>query len=395
LPCTAVILLPYCGFSLQSSKYFLPGPLGFMISTGFFRGDAYKTDSSTNEKLMTFQKIPGNVIALLFAITLFIAVAMIAVILMKHTNVWCAKKRCHRVKPICFILTLCVVVSSLSGCGTKSGTQLHSVYNMELNGAFENQKYQFYVSNASSDESEILFKNKATGKVQNLVRDPMQSLVEVPGSIYGDGNYVYYMRYDYEDTDFWGKTADKFSVIRVDTSNFDEKAVFEKNLNTNNSSFLNLVESNDTDNSFYAQITEFFVDDHYFYFFGNDQIRKVDRLTGQMSVIIESSVLKTVAFDGKTIYYINSKSTVTEYDTKTGKESELPHIVTTSFLLTGDKMVFLNRRDQNRIYVMERKSGTIRKLTDESALSFTLDGETIVYISKTDLKEHKINADKK
>ena len=79
-----------------------------------------------------------------------------------------------------------------------------------------------------------------------------------------------------------------------------------------------------------------------------------------------------------------------QYDVSSDTEKEFFGIVTDSFLLTEQKIIFMNRLDQNKLYDVSIEDGSQRKLLDQSVLSFSLDGENIAYISKTDLNEHRI-----
>jgi hypothetical protein len=54
---TSLILLPYFGLSIESTKYYIPIPLGFMIGNGFFRGDTYIENVVTMQKQTIFKSI--------------------------------------------------------------------------------------------------------------------------------------------------------------------------------------------------------------------------------------------------------------------------------------------------------------------------------------------------
>lgn len=386
---TVMILLPYYGLSLPSSKYFLPGPLGFIIATGFFRGAAYHHDPLTQEKVIVFQEISDTARGLVFIITLILAVIMLTVVLRKHSNVWCIRKPICSRRVMCLILLSFIITPMFSGCTTEHTTGTRSIYNMELKRTYENEAYLFHVTQSKEGENQIVFENKATAEKQNLVRNPMKSLVKLADCIYGNGDLVYYIQYDYDESRFFS-TVNHFSIIEVDTRNFSEKIVFERNLNTESDSFLGMGAANDVDSKFFTLVNAFFIDNDYIYFVGDNDIRRVDQLTGETDVIIEAPVLKTIAFDGKTIFYINSELKILQYDVSDGTETELPNIITDSFLLTKDNLIFLNRIEQNRIYILNRKNGTLRKITDESALSFSLTNGTITYTCKSEYKEHKV-----
>lgn len=387
---TAAVLLPYFGLSLSSAKYFLPGPLGFMISTGFFRGNEYQYDAATQEKTMVFQEIRGTARGLLIGVTFCLAIAMTAILLKKHTNIWCARKPRQMKKAVCLVLLLCVSASMLSGCGVSSAAQEHPLFNLEQSNAYENSNYQFYVENSNSDKATWMMKNKSTGKTEKLIHNPMQALSKVPEAIYGCGDSVYYIQKDSDASGFFS-TADRFSVVEVDTRNFSEKIIFERNLNTNRDTFLSLGKPQEQDVKSFSLVNAFFLDDQNLYFVGKGQVCKVNRTTGKRDIIIETPSLKSLSFDGTSIYYSNAESKLMKYDVRTGRETELYGIVTESFQLTAkEEVIFINRLDQDKLYALSLKDGSQRKILDQPMLSFRLDGENIVYVNKTDSNEHQI-----
>lgn len=392
--CTAVVLLPYYGLTLPSAKYFLPGPLGFMVSTGFFRGNEYRYDAVTQEKVLVFQEIGSTAIWLLFVITLFLMLATAAIILKKHTNTWCVKKY-HRTNKIrSLALMLCLLASVVSGCSAPNTEQEHPLFNLEQSNAYENNNYRFFVENPNSDESTWMMENKDTGEKQRLVRNPMQSTAKVSEKIYGYGDFIYYMKIDSYETGFLS-TSEHFSIIEVDTRNFTERIVLERNLDTNRDTFLGIGKPSEQDIEPFKSVEAFFLDDQNLYLISNGKVSRVNRVTGKTEVIIEVPVLKSLSYDGTSIYYINEKSKLMKHDVRTGKETGLYGIVTESFLLTEKEVIFINRLEQNKLYTCNLTDGTLRQLTQEAVLSFTMGGNTIVYTGKADLQEHRIVLDDK
>lgn len=386
--CTAVILLPYYGFTLPSAKYFLPGPLGFMISTGFFRGNEYRYDAVTQEKVLVFQEIGSTAIWLLFGITLCLMITMAAIILNKYTNTWCAKKY-HTNKVKSLALMLCLLISMVTGCSAPNTEQEHPLFNFEQSNTYENDNYRFFVENPNSDESTWMMENKSTREKQRLVRNPMQAATKVSEKIYGYGDFIYYMQLESYETGFFS-TSDHFSIVELDTRNFTEKVVLERNLDMNQDTFLGIGKPSEQNIAQFKSVEAFFLNDQYFYLISNEQVIRVNRVTGKTEVIIEVPVLKSLSFDGTNIYYINEKSKLMQYDVLTGKEAELYGIVTDSFLLTEKEVIFMNRLKQNKLYSCNLSNGTQCQLTQEAVLSFKMNGSTIIYIGKADMQEHRI-----
>lgn len=391
---TALILLPYYGLSMESSKYVLPGPLGFMISTGFFRGSEYEYNIFTDQMDVTFEEISMNTMLILFIITLCISIGAMIFIIIKHTNAWSARK--HRwLRSSRMLLILCIALFSLAGCtSSDKKVERNDVYNYASRHFFENERYRFYVDETDLDHIRLVFEDKETREIRNFIRNPMQSLTKVENNIYGNGSFVYYIKLDYDKSGFRNlEELDRVFIVEVDTTTFDERIVFEKSVNLQKDRFLGLHSVDIADSSFYSGIDSFFLDETSIYFVGQDKIRRVNRWTGQSTVIIRYPVLRSVAFDGRHIYYVNEKYQAVKYDTKTDSETVLPNIITTFFVLTDTELLFLNRKDHSKIYTMNLEDSTIRKITDKSVWSFTCDDQYIYYEAKEDNQRYRIDRD--
>lgn len=393
---TTVILLPYFGLSMESAKYFLPGPLAFMVSTGFFRGSESEYNIITDQMDVTFEEISMMTMLILFVITLCISIGAMIVIIIRHTNVWSVKKRSRRLKSLSMMLTLCLTISTLAGCTSNKNMEDYDIYNYSSKHSFENDRYRFYVDETDLDDIRLVFEDKQTGEINNLIRSPMQPLTKVETSIYGNGAFVYYVKREFEKlSEFAHRNEERgrFFIIEVDTATFDEKIIFEKNIHSHEDNFLGLHSADTSDSSFYYAIDSFFLDEQNVYFIEPDMIRRVNRWTGKANVIIRAPLLTSVAFDGQHIYYFNEKYQVVKYDTKTDSETVLPNIITTDFVLTDTELLFLNRKDQYKIYSMNLDDFTIRKITDKSVLSFTYDDQYIFYEDRDNVKKYRIDRD--
>nr|WP_275444067.1 DUF5050 domain-containing protein [Lysinibacillus fusiformis] len=392
---TAIIILPYYGFNLESSKYYLPGPLGFILSTGFFRGNEYEYNPFTDKMDLTFQEISTTSWSILFVISLCISIGMFITIIHKHTNNWCIKKRSNWFRKFGLITPiLWFLVTSLSGCIPNDDKGTTSIYNFSSRQSYENEQYRFYLDEKDLKNIRFLFEDKKTGEIRNFIRNPMQALTTVGNSIYGKDHFVYYMKYDYEKSEFREK-IDRFSIIEVNTKNFEEKNIFEKNINQDHGDFFNVQKRVNNDFLTFKAINSFFLDEQNIYLIGQNEIKRVSKLTGKISVIIRFPVLRSVAFDGRNIYYINEKYQVAKYDTKLDSEIIIQDIVTKYFVLTEKELLYLNRKDQQKVYSMNLNSLTSRKIIDKSVLNFTCDDQYIFYESETNLKKYRIDRDGK
>jgi len=389
---TVLLLLPYYGFNLASTKYFLPSPLSFMIATGFFKGNEYELNILTDQMDLLFREISIGVLITLVFVLVTMNFLSVIFILKKHTNVWSVRKLN---KPLKMTMMMFLLSLFASGCNPEN-EQLdkNEIYNYSMSHSFETDRYYFYLDETDLDDRKLVFEDKQTGIVQNMSRNPIQSLSHIKNGIYGNGDRVYYMKTTYEKTGMREmESLDKFFIMEIDTNTFTERVIFEKNINVNNDHFLGLYTVDMSELSFYNAIDAFFLDEENIYFIDSKEIRRVNRFTGNSEVIINSPRLTSVAFDGHTIYYINEKYQVTKFDTQTDSETVLPNIITTSFLLTESELLYLNRQDAQKIYALNLKDASTRKITDKPVLSFTYDNEYIYFENKVDLKNYRIDRD--
>ncbi len=79
------------------------------------------------------------------------------------------------------------------------------------------------------------------------------------------------------------------------------------------------------------------------------------------------------------------------YDVQACRKTELYGAIADSFVRSGEQeVIFINRLDQNKLYNLSLKDGSLQKILDESVLSFRLNGDSIIYVSKSDSTEHQI-----
>lgn len=393
---TAVILLPYYGFNTESAKYLFPGPLGFMISTGFFKGREHEYNIITEQMDVIFEEISMLSIILLLVISLCISIGAFIIILVRHTNVWGTRKRRQWIQSSRMMLVLCMIVASLAGCHFNDEAEKGDIYNTASRHSFENERYRIFFDETDLDDRKLLFEDKQTGEINNFIRNPIQSLTKIEEPIYGNGSLVYYMKWDVEKSGFRDlEEPDRLSIIEVDTTSFDEKIIFERNINTEKNSFLGLHTLETADSLSFWMIPYFFLDKANIYFIdeGNQMIRQVNKRTGKTTVTNSSPLSSdvSVAFDGRNIYYLTQKYQIVKYDTKKGEETVLPDIITTYFMLTDTELLYVNRKDQYKIYALDLENGTTRKITDKSVWDgFTYDDQHIYYESRQN-KEYRID----
>jgi hypothetical protein len=83
---TASILLPYFGLTARWIQYLLPLPLGFMLGSGFFRGDEIADSTDAIEPKAVFRAIADTQFTIIVVLLILIALTMILLMTKKYIN---------------------------------------------------------------------------------------------------------------------------------------------------------------------------------------------------------------------------------------------------------------------------------------------------------------------
>jgi hypothetical protein len=376
--CMALILLPYVGFGTAYTKYYLPFPLGFMTGTGFLRGSEYAKDFLTDEKIAIFKEVPLETLAILLSFMLFISIVLIAVTVLRSRNKWSGGQG----KPIFgiayTILFLCFVPVALSGCSVDASH--YDVFNHSTRMTYENEQYKIFVDESDLNNRRIVFEDKETGAIRDLVRDPFGTSVNVELAVYGNGSYVYYAIIGIDNSKL-KPISDRISVVEVNLDNFSEQVIFENNINPKRDSFLGLLDNNHDGKNFPPAVSYLFVDDEYVYLESGDGIRQINRTTHAVKML-NVPTNRSVAYGHGRIWYINDKSEVMAYDPQNEREHRISDIITTCFYLTDDELLYLNRLDKSGLYSLNLTTDEKKKISDREIQYFYCDRQYIYFLEK-------------
>ncbi|MEK4005049.1 DUF5050 domain-containing protein [Paenibacillus sp. FSL H3-0333] len=384
--CTGILLIPYYGLPLESSKYNIPTPLGFLVSTGYLRGDEYRRDPFNDQLTAVFREVSLTALGIVLGISLLIIFIMLLMIVITRSNAWSIKTGQFRGRLFSTSLLIWLSITLLSGCTSSGYSEQSATYNFSTRSSCENNNYRFYLDETDLNNIHTVFEDKRTGKKNEFMRNATSALTRVQNSLFCTGSYVYYMKYDSEKKRRFEEQK-WFSIVQVDMDNFNEKVIFEKNLNSEERFFRDAKKMGNYESAFFFSIQAFFLDDKNIYFIGPEEIRSINRSTGTMKVVLRISPISSLAFDGRAVYYVNN-SYVIKYDIVTQTKTTIPDIVTRDFLLEDNKLIFVNRKDGYRLYMYDLKEYIIRKLNDEPVMSFRVKEQTIYYINKMNLKEY-------
>ena len=377
---TAVIgvastLIPYIGLPRQIC-YRLPLPLPFLLATGFLEGTSSMEDSLTGEAVVTFsERSPQELLALL-GLSAVCCALMVWWVLRQNTNCWQSGR-----KPVrgCGGAALCLLMLlSLSGCSAAESA--NGIFNSSSQSVSETYRVIF------DDQTRTYsLENRATGALTDLALSPLFGVFSDGKSIqavYMDAPYIYYMTSRTEQyvdrVGSYNSTFTQVSIVQLNTETFEEQVIFEK-ITDSGRSLLGIDYTVGDTWMFLQYCYGFFLNNDSLFFITNDGITEVSR-TIQRTKVLDIPTRGNIAFDGRTIYFINENSLLTVYDTKTHKTRPFRNIVASDFCLTAQGLYFINRMDSDRVYLCGRDGAHSLKISNEPVLSVDYDGEKVTMI---------------
>ena len=378
----ASTLIPYIGLSRQIC-YRLPLPLPFLLAAGFLEGASSVEDSLTGEPIVTFsERSPQELLALL-GLSAVCCALMVWWVLRQNTNCWQSGKKFVRRRGATVLGLL--ILLSLSGCSAAEST--NGIFNSSSQSVSETYSVIF------DDQTRTYsLENRETGALTDLALSPLFGAFsdgESIKAVYMDAPYIYYMTSRTEQyvdrVGSYNSTATQVSIVQLDTETFEEQVIFEK-ITDSGRSLLGIDYTVGDTWMFLQYCYGFFLNDDSLFFITNDGITEVGR-TIRLTKMLDIPTRGNIAFDGRTIFYINENSLLTAYDTKTHKAKPFRNMVASDFCLTDQGLYFINRMDSDCVYLCGRDGIDSLKISNEPALSVDYDGEKVTMILKSDGKE--------
>ena len=378
----ASTLIPYIGLSRQIC-YRLPVPLPFLLATGFLEGTSSVEDSLTGEPIVTFSERSSHELLALLGLSAVCCTLMAWWVLRQNTNCWQSGR-----KPVrgCGIAALCLLaLLSLPGCSVAESA--NGIFNSSSQSASETYSVIY-----DDQMRTYALENRATGALTDLVLSPLFGAFsdgESVKAVYMDAPDIYYMASRTEQyvdrVGSYNSTATQVSIVQLNTETFEEQVIFEK-ITDSGRSLLGIDYTVGDTWMFLQYCYGFFLNHDSFFFITNDGITEVSR-TVQRTQVLDIPTRGNIAFDGRTLYFINENSLLTAYDTKTHKERPFRNMVASDFCLTEQGLYFINRMDSDRVYLCGRDGAHSLKISNDPALSVDYNGEKVTMILKSDGKE--------
>ena len=375
-------LIPYIGLSRQIC-YRLPLPLPFLLATGFLEGTSSVEDSLTGEAIVTFSERSVQELLVLLGLSAVCCALMVWWVLRQNTNCWQSGRKSVR-QCEAAVLSLLLLIS-LSGCSY--GTSTTGIFNSSSPSMSESYNVIF-----DHQTRTYALENRATGALTDLALSPLFGAFsdgESVQAVYMDDPCIYYMisrTEQYVDrVGSYNSTFTQVSIVQLNTETFEEQVVFEK-ITDRGRSLLGIDYTVGDTWMFLQYCYGFFLNADSLFFITNDGITEVDR-TIQRTKLLDIPTNGNIAFDGRTIYYINEDSLLTAYDTKTHKTRPFRNMVAYDFCLTDQGLYFINRMDSDCVYLCGKDGVGSLKISNDPALSVDYDGEKVITILKSDGKE--------
>mgnify|MGYP005754996991 CR=1 FL=1 len=380
----SAVLLPYLALTSNQIHHF-PHPLAFLMPLDFFKGTVISSDPMTEEEVTLFQEVSRTELYVMIIVLICAAIGLLFWIRKRTANQW---NKSRKSRSLLSCLLLCALV--LSGCSSASETNTgNTAYNTSAISSIpgyemllDEQNRPAYLRNLE-DESTIM-----------LNRSPFAESVNegTIQSVFCQDDDVYYLKTRTESyidrVGFYNSSVDLVSITKLDTQTLEETVVWEQVISTGRAVLG--IEYNVPDRwEFLNKYHTFFLNEDSIFFACHTNIRKVDRKTNRVS-IIDIPANHNIAFDGTSIYFLDSLSSLIRYDTFSGEKTELSGIVAEDFFLTEEAIFFINRLDNNKIYTCDLKGERIRKVADVSARSLTVDYQYIRYVDNANGKQGQI-----
>lgn len=382
----ALILLPYYGFPKQYMKYFLPGPLGFMIGTGYYQGTVFEYNEISKQEIYQFIQVPVYIKVFLVLTNILLGMLFAGIILKTYTNHWKKKEKLNRAAA--FLCLLCCI-PCLVGCSDNTAIpeRPDALYNLDNRFYYEGKDCLVYVDYSAEEGSYIAVREKESGNTYPLVRDVFRGNKKISTEFYGEGNYIYYMERSYDNKGrYFSKLYDTFSIVRVNLDTFESQIIFQDNANQERTSVLGLGKIG-KGAIFYSDIVAFVVRKDRIYFISSDKVSEVNILSGRRKTLFSYSN-GNVAFDGNSFFFLDHISRLCRYSLSENCEVAVYDIAAGKFWLDRDKVLYTDREQNGALtalYFNSQEGGAepIKKiLVEEEPLVFCSDGDNLFFVPK-------------
>lgn len=377
------LIMAYVGISKEYFKYYLPGPLGALLGTGFYKGNEYTVSEFGGKKIYSFIQLSGNAKIIIFIVNILIIACLVFYVTYKYANCWNRWNVFKKRNIICIFMTaLCIGMTT--GC-TVENNDNNQIFNLRNSTNYESGNYLLYYD-VNENEGTIMVRDKATGKTTKLVKDVYQASKEILDAFYVDGDYAYYieMTYDKEDKYFVNE-YDKISLIKVDLTDFSARTIFSESIKTTKKDIFGINESHNENNDIYPVIVSFFVYKNEFCFVTADgEVYDVNISTGKKEFLFLCNGI-SLSFMNGNFYYTDKVSRLIKYDMKSREEYLYEDIATTEFIVSEEFIIYKDSTSGDALTCTDLTGDNKRVIYKGSIYFLAADKNAIYYIDDEEI----------
>lgn len=377
------LIMAYVGISKEYFKYYLPGPLGALLGTGFYKGSEYTVSEFSEQKRYSFIQLSEKTKVSIFVVDVLIIAGLVFYVIYKYSNCWNHRK-VFKKKNITYILMVVLCIGMTTGCTVESNDD-HQIYNLKNSNHYEAGNYLLYYD-VNEEEGTIMVRDKTTGETTELVKDVYRANKEILDAFYMDRDYAYYIEMTYDKEEKYGvKEYDKISLIRVDLADFSSKTMFSKSIKTTKKDVFGINESDNEEYSAYMGMVSFFIYENEFCFVTTDgEVYDVDIFTGKKELLFFCHGTN-LSFMNGSFYYTDVVSRLIKYDMKSRKEYMYEDIVAAEFIVSDNHVIYKDSTSSNALTCTDLTGANKRVIYEGSIYFFATDKNAIYYIDDKEI----------
>lgn len=384
------ITMAYAGMPKEYFRYYVPGPLGALLGTGFYKGDEYTISEYGGQKIYSFIQLSAGVKTIIFAVDAFIILAMGLYIVYQYSNCWNRKKVCLK-RCIAVLLGAALCIGMTTGCGVVN-RENSQIFNLKNSSNYETEKNLLYYDINEKDGT-IVVRDKMTGDTTQLVKDAYKENKEILNTFYAEGKYAYYIEMTYDKEDKYGVNEyDKCSLVRVDLTDFSTKIIFSESIKSKKKDVFGISESDNDSAGIYIGLISFFVYENEFCFVTSEgEVYDVNLITGKREFLFYCDAISLSFMDGS-FYYTDAVSRLVRYDMKLRETYLYEDIAASEFIVNGDHIIYKDRTFGDALTCTDL-TGENKKVIYEGCTYFlAADQKGIYYIDDKELL-HEVDFD--
>lgn len=387
------LLMAYVGISKEYLKYYLPGPLGALLGTGFYKGSEYTVSEFSEQKIYSFIQLSEKMKVSILVVDVLIVVWLVFYVRYKCSNCWNHWKVFEK-KNITYILMVVLCIGMTTGCSTVESNGDHQIFNLQNSNNYETDNYLLYYD-VNEEEGAIMVRDKATGEITELVKDVYRASKEILDMFYVDGDYAYYIEMTYDKEDKYGvREYDKMSLVRVDLADFSSKTMFSKSIKTTKKDVFGINERDNEEYSAYMGMVSFFIYENEFCFVTTDgEVYDVDIFTGEKELLFFCHGTN-LSFMSGNIYYTDEVCRLIKYDMKSRTEYMYEDIVAAEFIVSDNHVIYKDSTSNNALTCTDLTGANKRVIYEESIYFLAADKNAIYYIDDKEIL-HEVGFDGK